>query len=114
MINLLVYFLNPMIGLFEDPVHIGDMTATLPATLIHAFMIAGISLIPLSFGMRKKSTASTITSAVVIGFVVNTTVSDGGSSTSLFHFIAIPIALCLLGLILGYLSFHKVDRTDVA
>lgn len=113
-INLLVYFLNPMIGLFEGPVHIGDMTATLPATLIHAFMIAGISLIPLSFGMRKKSTASTITSAVVIGFAVNTTVSDGSSSTSLFHFIAIPIALCLLGLILGYLSFYKVDRTDVA
>lgn len=103
-----------MIGLFEDSVHIRDMTATLPTTLIHAFMIAGISLIPLSFGMRKKSTASTITSAVVIGFVVNTTVSDGGSPTSLFHFIAIPIALCLLGLILGYLSFHKVDRTDVA
>lgn len=113
-INLLVYFLNPMIGLFEGPVHIGDMTATLPATLIHAFMIAGISLIPLSFGMRKKSTTSTITSAVVIGFAVNTTVSDGSSSTSLFHFIAIPIALCLHGLILGYLSFYKVDRTDVA
>ncbi|WP_339266642.1 ABC transporter permease [Paenibacillus sp. FSL K6-1330] len=113
-INLLVYFLNPMIGLFEDPVHIGDIMATLPTMLLQAFMIAGISLIPLSFGMRKKSTASTITSAVVIGFVVNTTVSDGGSSTSLFHFIAIPIALCLLGLILGYLSFHKVDRTDVA
>lgn len=114
MINLLTYFLNPMIGLFEGSVHLGDMTATIPATLINAFMIAGISLIPLSFGMRKKSTASTITSAVIIAFLINTTVSDGGSSTSLFQFIAIPIALCLLGLILGYLSFHKVDRTDVA
>lgn len=58
MINWIVYFLNPMIGLFEGSVHIGDMTATIPATLINAFMIAGISLIPLSFGMRKKSTAS--------------------------------------------------------
>lgn len=114
MINLIVYFLNPMIGLFEGTVHIGDMTATIPATLINAFMIAGISLIPLSFGMKKKSTASTITSAVIIAFLINATVSDGGSSTSLFQFIAIPIALCLLGLILGYLSFHKVDRTDVA
>lgn len=114
MINLLTYFLNPMIGLFEGSVHLGDMTATIPATLINAFMIAGISLIPLTIGMRKKSTASTITSAVIIAFLINATVSDGGSSTSLFQFIAIPIALCLLGLILGYLSFHKVDRTDVA
>lgn len=114
MINLIVYFLNPIIGLFEGSVHIGDMTATIPATLINAFMMAGISLIPLSFGMRKKSTATTITSAVIIAFLINATVSDGGSSTSLFQFIAIPIALCLLGLILGYLSFHKVDRIDVA
>lgn len=50
----------------------------------------------------------------IIGFLINATVSDGGSSTSLFQFIAIPIALCLLGLILGYLSFYKVDRSDVA
>lgn len=114
MINLLTYFLNPMIGLFDAPVRIDEMAGDIPATLINAFMIAGISLIPLSFGMRKKSTASTITSAVIIAFLINATVSDGGSSTSLFQFIAIPIALCLLGLILGYLSFHKVDRSDVA
>ncbi|MGG4397581.1 ABC transporter permease [Paenibacillus thiaminolyticus] len=113
-INLFIFFLNPMIGLFEASVRIDEMAATVPATLLNAFMIAGISLIPLSFGMRKKSAASTITSAVVIGFVINATVSDGGSSTSLFQFIGIPIALCLLGLIIGYLSFYKVDQIDVA
>ncbi|MGC6583751.1 ABC transporter permease [Paenibacillus sp. Dod16] len=114
MINLLTYFLNPIIGLFDAPIRIDEMVGAIPSTLINAFMIAGISLIPLTIGMRKKSTASTITSAVIIGFVINATVSDGGSSTSLFQFIAIPIALCLLGLILGYLSFYKVDRSDVA
>jgi len=113
-INLLTYFLNPMIGLFEGSVHVDEMMATLPATLLNAFMIAGISLIPLWFGMRKKSTASTITSAVIIGFVVNATVSNGGSSTSLFQFIAVPMTLCLFGLILGYFSFFRVDRSDVA
>lgn len=113
-INLFIFFLNPMIGLFEASVRVDEIAATVPATLLNAFMIAGISLIPLSFGMRKKSAASTITSAVVIGFVINATVSDGGSSTSLFEFIGIPIALCLLGLIIGYLSFYKVDQIDVA
>lgn len=114
MINLLTYFLNPIIGLFDAPIRIDEMVGAIPSTLINAFMIAGISLIPLTIGMRKKSTASTITSAVIIGFVINATVSDGGSSASLFQFMAIPIALCLLGLILGYLSFYKVDRSDVA
>lgn len=114
MINLLTYFLNPILGLFDAPVRLDEMAATLPSTLLNAFMIAGISLIPLIFGMRKKSTASTITSAVIIGFLVNATVSDGGSSSSLFQFIAIPIILCLLGLLLGYLSFYKIDQNDVA
>ncbi|MFP4978031.1 ABC transporter permease [Paenibacillus sp. CN-4] len=113
-INLLTYFLNPVIGLFDVPVRIDEMAAAVPATLLNAFMIAGISLIPLTFGMRKKSTATTITSAVIIGFLVNATVSGGGSSSSLFQFIAIPIVLCLLGLFLGYLSFYKVDQNDVA
>lgn len=114
MINLLTYFLNPILGLFDAPVRLDEMAATLPSTLLNAFMIAGISLIPLIFGMRKKSTASTITSAVIIGFLVNATVSDGGSSSSLFQFIAIPITLCLLGLLLGYLSFYNIDQNDVA
>ncbi|MEN1990351.1 ABC transporter permease [Paenibacillus hubeiensis] len=114
MINLLTYFLNPILGLFDAPVRLDEMAATLPSTLLNAFMIAGISLIPLIFGMRKKSTASTITSAVIIGFLVNATVSDGGSSSSLFQFIAIPIILCLLGLLLGYLSFYNIDQNDVA
>lgn len=113
-INLLTYFLNPMVELFEAPIHIGEMIATVPAALLNAFMVAGISLIPLTFGMRKKSTAATITSAVIIGFLINATVSDGGSQTSLFQFVAIPIALSLLGLILGYLSFYTLDRSDVA
>lgn len=112
-INLLTYFLNPVIGLFDASVRIDEMIAAIPTTLINTFMVAGISLIPLFFGMRKKSTASTVTSAVIVGFVINATVSDGGSSTSLFQFIAIPIVLCMLGLIIGYLSFYKVDKIDV-
>lgn len=111
-INILVYFLNPIIGFFEKPVSINEIISTLPSILINAFMMAGISLIPLYFGMRKKSNATTITSAVLIGFLINATVSNGGSQTSLFQFIVVPIGFCLLGLIIGYLSFRKVDKLD--
>lgn len=112
-INMFTFLLNPMIGFFEKPVSIIEIISTIPTVIISAFMIAGISLIPLFFGMRKKSTATTITSAVLIGFLINATVSSGGSQTSLFQFIGVPIAFCLLGIMVGYLSYHKVDKIDV-
>lgn len=77
LIHLLTYLLNPMIGLFDAPIPVAAMMAAVPATVLNAFMMAGISLIPLSFGMRKKSAPSTITSAVIIGFLINASVSDG-------------------------------------
>ncbi|MEX3747865.1 MULTISPECIES: ABC transporter permease [Lysinibacillus] len=113
MINIAVYFLNPMMNLFDTPVEIQEMVATIPSTFVNAFMMAGVSLIPLYFGMRRKSTASTITSAVLIGFVINATVSNGDSSTSLFQFVGVPVIMCLLGLIIGYLSYYKVDKVDL-
>jgi len=61
--------------------------------------------------MRKKSTASTITSAVLIGFLINATVGD--TSSSLFQFIIVPIIMCILGLMIGYLSYYKVDKVDL-
>jgi len=110
-INIAVYFLNPMMSLFETPVKIQGMIATIPSTFINTFMMAGVSLIPLYFGMRKKSTASTITSAVLIGFLINATVGD--TSSSLFQFIIVPIIMCILGLMIGYLSYYKVDKVDL-
>lgn len=113
-VNAGAYFLNPVIGLFGSTVTVSEMVQTIPQTLISAGMIAGLSLIPLYFGMRKKSTATTITSAVIIGFLVNATVSEGGQSASMFEFIGIPIVFCLIGLAIGYLSYRKIDRIDVA
>ncbi|MGE7928704.1 ABC transporter permease [Lysinibacillus xylanilyticus] len=113
MMNIAVYFLNPMMNLFEAPVEIQEMVATIPSTFINAFMMAGVSLIPLYFGMRKKSTASTITSAVLIGFLINATVSNGDTSTSLSQFIIVPTITCLLGLVIGYLSYYKIDKVDL-
>ncbi|WP_203362961.1 ABC transporter permease [Bacillus sp. REN10] len=112
-ISLLIYFFNPMLEFFDTPVSIGEMIATVPATLLHAFMIAGISLIPLYFGMRKKSTPTTIVSAIVIGLLMNGSVGNESGQVSLFDFIAVPVTLCLLGLGIGYLSYHKVNKMDV-
>ncbi|MGN4424128.1 ABC transporter permease [Bacillus cereus group sp. MYBK30-1] len=111
-ISLLIFFVNPMMGVIETPVTIGEIIATVPATFISAFMISGISLVPLFFGMRKKSTPTTITSAVIIGMIMNSNV--GNNQVSMYDFIVIPIALCLLGIFISYLSYRKIDKIDVA
>ncbi|MGG2083586.1 ABC transporter permease [Lysinibacillus pakistanensis] len=113
MINILIYFLNPMMSLFQQPADIQEMIATIPSTFMSAFMTAGVSLISLYFGMRKKSNASTITSAVIIGFIINASVSDGATSSSLYQIMAVPILLCGLGFLIGYLSYRKVDKVDL-
>ncbi|EOQ26136.1 ABC transporter permease [Bacillus cereus] len=113
-ISLLVYFVSPMMGLIETPATIGEIIAIVPTTIISAFMISGISLIPLFFGMRKKSTPTTITSAVIIGMLISGNVGAGSDQVSMFDFIAIPIVLCLLGVFISYLSYRKIDKIDVA
>lgn len=111
-ISLLVFFVSPMMGLIDTPATIGEIIATVPTAIISAFMISGISLIPLFFGMRKKSTPTTITSAVIIGMLISGNVGNG--QVSMFDFIAIPIVLCLLGIFISYLSYRKIDKIDVA
>ncbi|ABY45520.1 conserved hypothetical protein [Bacillus mycoides KBAB4] len=113
-ISLLVYFVSPMMGLIETPATIGEIIAIVPATFINAFMISGISLIPLFFGMRKKSTPTTITSAVIIGMLISSNFGSGNGQVSMFNFIAIPIVLCLLGIFISYLSYRKINKIDVA
>ncbi|MFS0560023.1 ABC transporter permease [Terribacillus sp. 179-K 1B1 HS] len=112
--NILVYLISPHVYLFEAPVTWNDMMSAFPMTLVNALMTAGVSLIPLFFGMRKKSTAATITWAVLIGVLINGTVSNGDSTTSLFQFIWVPIALCIFGLAIAYFSYHQIDKRDIA
>lgn len=64
--------------------------------------------------MRKKSTPTTITSAVIIGMLISGNVGAESNQVSMFDFIAIPIVLCLLGIFISYLSFRKIDKIDVA
>ncbi|MED4078972.1 ABC transporter permease, partial [Lysinibacillus fusiformis] len=37
----------------------------------------------------------------------------GDTSTSLSQFIIVPTIMCLLGLVIGYLSYYKIDKVDL-
>jgi len=110
----LTYFLQPSLELFEGTFTRQELFATLPKTVTNAIMMGAISLIPLYFGMRKKSTATTITTAVLIGFLINSTVSNGGDAFSLSDIIIIPLIFSLIGAVVAYFAIRPIDRKDVA
>lgn len=114
LMQMITYFLQPSLGLFEGTVTLQEIFSVSPKVVSNALMMGAIALIPLFFGMRKKSTSTTITSAVIIGFLINATVSDGGDTFSLADVVFIPLILALFGLGIAYLSFRSIDVKDVA
>lgn len=75
--------------------------------LLTAVSSAGIGLIPLFFGMLKKSTVTTIVSSIIIISLIGN-ISGGAGVTAL-----IPPALAVIGVIIAYLSFRNIEHVDV-
>lgn len=78
-------------------------------SFLGAIASAGLSLIPLYFGLRKKSSAATIVSAIILVALVNST----SENFSVFSIIAIPLSLSLIGLLIGYGSIRKIEYKDI-
>lgn len=76
---------------------------------INALASSGMGLIPLYFGMKKKSVPATIVSAILIVSIVCS--NNGGYSLS--NIIAIPIALSIVGVFIAYLSIRNIEHVDV-
>ncbi|NUU63795.1 ABC transporter permease [Paenibacillus agri] len=74
-----------------------------------ALYAAGIGLIPLYFGMRKKSISATIISSVVLV----TLISGGFDQARLGNFAAISISLGLIGIAIAYVSIRKIETDDI-
>ncbi|GAA0180113.1 ABC transporter permease [Clostridium sediminicola] len=69
-----------------------------------------ICLIPLYFGLRKKSTPVTIISSFLVASFLNS--NNGGFTLS--SIIAIPIAFMVIGIIIVYITIKDIDIKDVA
>lgn len=79
------------------------------SSILDAFAFSGVGLIPLYFGMRKKSVPATIVSSVVIGSLL----SSNSNGFSLSSIIAIPLSLAAIGAIIAYLTIRNIEHTDV-
>lgn len=77
--------------------------------LLQAVASAGISLIPIFFGMLRKSVPTTIISSILIVTVF----SSHNNGFSLSSIIAIPISLACIGIFIAWLSIRQVNNADV-
>lgn len=77
---------------------------------LDALYAAGIALIPVYFGMRKKSVPNTIVSAVLIVMLISSG-TDGFRAGNLF---AVSAGLSLLGVCIAYLSIRNIEHQDIA
>lgn len=74
-----------------------------------AIASAGMALIPLYFGMRKKSVPTTIVSAIVLVSIT----SSSANNVNIFSFIFVPIALAIAGCVIAYFSFRNIEKVDI-
>ncbi|KGE18530.1 ABC transporter permease [Paenibacillus wynnii] len=100
------YFVNIIPGNLSASL----VTNELYTIVMGALYAAGIGLIPLYVGMRKKSVPATIVTAVL----VVSTITSGFDQFRLGNLAAVSISLGLLGIGIAYLSIRKVETEDIA
>lgn len=104
-----VYLLNPLIHIVPETISKEILLTYLMTSFFGALASAGLSLIPLFFGMRKKSSTATIVSAIILATLTGSTI-DG---ISLYGLFIILISLGLLGLLIGYLTVRDIEHVDI-
>ncbi|WP_260982139.1 ABC transporter permease [Paenibacillus sp. 32O-W] len=102
---------------FDSFVHIvpGKLTTELMAQhavsmVVNAVMASLLALIPLYFGMRKHSATTTIVSSILITILVCQNINGISVFTA---FVAVPIVLSVISVLLTYLSIRNIEKIDV-
>lgn len=102
--------LNPWLNLSSEIITPVAMLEALPKIILSALAVAGIGLIPLFFGMLNKSTITTIICGVVMASILN---SNAGGDSYLLQFAVVQLLLSFAGIVIGILSYYKIDQKDV-
>lgn len=105
----LVYLADMNFNILPGVIESEDISRYLLSAFMNAIATAGISLIPLLFGMHRKSAPATIVSSILISTILNQTSED----FTLFSIIAVPLSLGLFGLFIGYNSIRNIEKKDL-
>lgn len=105
------YLFNHLIGITPFAIETGFLVSNAAAIIGIAFACAGMSLIPLYFGMKKYSVPATITSSIIIVAILSSTAGDIGAN--LFSVKAIPIILGISGFLISFLVVGRAVKADL-
>ncbi len=83
--------------------------AQLGTLVVSALTNSFIAMIPLYFGMRKKSTVATIISGVLI----STFLYSNNNGFAISSIIIIPITMMFIGVFVVYMSLRNIENKDV-
>ncbi|MBR9670375.1 hypothetical protein C5137_19445 [Bacillus cereus] len=75
-----------------------------------AIATAGMSLIPLYFGMRKRSVPTTIVSSLIVVSIA----MNSNPSFSTATFLPLQLALAAIGVVIAYYGIKNIEKEDIA
>lgn len=78
-------------------------------SVFSALAFSGVSLIPLYFGMRKKSVSATIISSILIASLL----CSNANGFSLSSIAAVPISFAVIGVIVAYFTIRNIEQNDI-
>lgn len=110
MVGAILLVFNSYAELIPGEITSSMITSELIKLGANAFYAAGIALIPLYFGMKKKSVPATIVSAVL----VTSLISGGFDQARLGNLAAVSISLGLLGAGIAYMAIRNIEHKDIA
>ncbi|WP_276357908.1 ABC transporter permease [Cohnella caldifontis] len=103
------YWYNEQWPIFTDELTNELVASQALRLVVHAAANTGLALIPLYFGMRKKSVPATIVSSIIIAVLLNA----GNNGSTLGSIIAVPVALGVIGILVAYFTIRRVEHVDV-
>lgn len=110
LLNVVMVGINSFTHVIPGQLDLSMIPSELIRISADAVYAAGISLIPLFFGMRKKSVPATIVTAVLIVSLL----SSGSNNFQLGNQVGVSLGLALVGAIIAYLSIRNVEQKDIA
>lgn len=110
---VLTMILQNLITLYSGKLLLSSIIGQVPGYFTSAVMCTGISFTGLYFGMRKFSPSSVITASVIISIILNGTFSSDANSVSLSQTLILPLLLCAVGVVIGYMSWKNTNKKDI-
>lgn len=109
-LDVFIVILNKFVGLSNESLTPALISGAALNALVSGITSMGMGLIPLFFGMRKKSVPATIVSSVILISIIG----SGSNGFTLSSIIYIPITLSIIGCIIAYSTFRNIENIDLA